>query len=59
MDAGDWRGVFTLVMFVLFIGICIWAWSGRRKSDFDEAAQLPLEDETQIPDTPDSGSEDR
>jgi cytochrome c oxidase cbb3-type subunit IV len=56
MDAGDWRGVFTLVMFVLFIGICVWAWSGRRKSDFDEAAQLPLEDETQIPD---SGSEDR
>jgi cytochrome c oxidase cbb3-type subunit 4 len=45
MDAGEWRGVFTIIMFVLFIGICLWAWSGRRKADFDEAAQLPLDDE--------------
>ena len=45
MDAGDWRGVFTIIMFVLFIGICLWAWSSRRKADFDEAAQLPLDDE--------------
>ena len=44
MDAGDWRGIFTIVMFVLFIGICLWAWSSRRKTDFDEAAQLPLEE---------------
>jgi len=45
MDAGDWRGVFTIVMLLLFIGICAWAWSSRRRSDFDEAARLPLEDE--------------
>lgn len=45
MDAGDWRGIFTIVMFVMFIGICVWAWSSRRKADFDEAAQLPLDDE--------------
>ena len=44
MDAGEWRGVFTIVMFVLFTGICLWAWSSRRKKDFDEAAQLPLDD---------------
>ena len=47
MDAGDWRGVFTIVMFLMFIGICLWAWSSRRKADFDEAAQLPLDDELQ------------
>ena len=45
MDAGDWRGIFTIVMFVIFIGICVWAWSSRRNADFDEAAQLPLDDE--------------
>jgi cytochrome c oxidase cbb3-type subunit 4 len=45
MDAGDWRGIFTAVMFLLFIGICAWAWSSKRKQDFDEAAQLPLQDE--------------
>jgi cytochrome c oxidase cbb3-type subunit 4 len=45
MDAGDWRGVFTVVMFVLFIAICLWAWSSRRKDGFDEAAQLPLDED--------------
>lgn len=43
MTAGDWRGLFTIVMLVLFIAICRWAWSKKRKSDFDEAAKLPLE----------------
>jgi cytochrome c oxidase cbb3-type subunit 4 len=45
MDAGDWRGIFTIVMFLMFIGICIWAYSRKRKQDFDEAAQLPLHDD--------------
>ena len=52
MDAGDWRGVYTLLMFLLFVGICIWAWSSRRKTDFDEAAQLALDDDNQVPDAP-------
>lgn len=42
MDAGTWRGIFTLLMLLLFVGICLWAWSGRRKPDFDEASRLPL-----------------
>jgi cytochrome c oxidase cbb3-type subunit 4 len=45
MDAGDWRGIFTLVMLLSFVAIVIWAYSGKRKKDFDEAAQLPLDDE--------------
>jgi cytochrome c oxidase cbb3-type subunit 4 len=28
-----------------FIGIVVWAYSARRKSDFDEAALLPFADE--------------
>lgn len=45
MDAGTWRGIFTLVMLVLFVALWIWAWSSKRKSDFDEAAQLPFSDD--------------
>ena len=37
--------VWTIVLLVLFIGIVLWAWSGRRRKDFDEAARLPLEDD--------------
>ena len=42
MDAGTLRGIFTAIMLLLFVGVCVWAYSGRRKADFDEAAQLPL-----------------
>ena len=38
-------GIVTLVLLPLFIGGWIWAWSPRRKRDFDEAAQLPLADD--------------
>lgn len=45
MDAGTWRALFTLFMFVAFIGIAVWAYSSRRKGDFEEAANLPLEED--------------
>lgn len=48
MDAGTWRGIFTAVMLVLFIGICVWAWSARRRQVFDDAARLPLESDDAI-----------
>jgi len=43
MDAGTLRGLFTVVMLILFIAICFWAWSGRRKNTFDALARMPLE----------------
>jgi len=43
MEPGTWRALFTLFMFLAFIGVFLWAWSSRRKSDFVEAAHLPLE----------------
>jgi cytochrome c oxidase cbb3-type subunit IV len=47
MDLNDMRVIVMLVGFVLFVGICIWAWSSRRTKAFDEAARLPfLDDET-------------
>lgn len=43
MDPGTWRGIFTVVMLLLFVAICAWAWNGRQRKTFHEAAQLPLE----------------
>lgn len=43
MEPGIWRGLFTLFMFLAFLGTFLWAWSSRRKNDFDSAANLPLE----------------
>ena len=39
--------VFLLDTFIVlfFVAIVIWAWSGRRKKRFDEAANIPLNDE--------------
>ncbi|MCA0176022.1 MAG: cbb3-type cytochrome c oxidase subunit 3 [Proteobacteria bacterium] len=45
MDINTLRIAVTLVSFVLFVGIVAWAWSRRRESDFEAAAQLPFQDE--------------
>jgi cytochrome c oxidase cbb3-type subunit IV len=37
------RTVVTVVWFVAFIGLWLWAWSGRRARDYAAAAHLPLE----------------
>jgi cytochrome c oxidase cbb3-type subunit IV len=39
------HSIWTVVLLVVFIGIVIWAWSGKRKHAFDEAARIPLEDD--------------
>jgi len=47
MDTSLIQVVWTLVVLVLFVGIVIWAWSGKRKQEFDEAANIPFtEDDT-------------
>ncbi len=45
MDRGSLLGIGTLLAMIAFIGVCIWAWSGKRKQRFEEAAQLPFADE--------------
>ena len=42
MDINDLRGLSTLFLMVTFIGLCIWAYSSKRKTTFDEAANLPF-----------------
>ena len=49
MDINDIRALFTLLTFLAFIGLWIWAWSSKRKTDFDATAhQLFSEDEELI-----------
>ncbi len=45
MDIGTLRGLGTLLIFVAFIGLVFWAFNNKRKSSFDEAANLPFADE--------------
>jgi cytochrome c oxidase cbb3-type subunit 4 len=47
MDMNTIRGLITAVLILVFLGIVAWAWSARRKSDFDAAARLPLEEDEQ------------
>lgn len=48
MDINDLRSVFTVLSFALFVGIVWWAYSDRRKKAYDEAARLPLDDDSPI-----------
>ena len=45
MDINDLRGLSTLFLMITFIGLCIWAYSSKRKKTFEEAANLPFADE--------------
>ena len=46
MDINDLRSLFTVLAFIAFIGIVWWAYSDRRKASYDEAAMLPLDDDS-------------
>ena len=58
MDIGTIRGIGTAVVFIAFIGLALWAYSSKRKSSFDEAANLPFADDpkTSVPDEQSSRS---
>ena len=45
MGLAHFHAGFTVVLFITFVGIVIWAYSRHRKKDFDEAARLPFTDE--------------
>jgi len=34
--------IFTVISFLIFVGIVLWAWSARRKAQFDAAAVEPF-----------------
>ena len=46
IDINDFRAWHTVILMASFIGILFWAYSSRRRSAFDEAANLPFADES-------------
>ncbi len=45
MDYGTYRGVYTLILLVLFLVIVYWAYSKNRTSKFDEIANSIIDDD--------------
>jgi len=45
MDLTVFRTVMLVLLVIAFCGVCIWAWSKKRKRRFQEAANLPFADE--------------
>lgn len=49
VDFSSFHAWWTLALLITFLGIVCWAWSAKRKQDFEEAARLPLEDDKEGP----------
>ena len=49
MDANIIRGAILVGLIIGFLGIWAWAWSKKRKPEFDRAARMPLEEDLPEP----------
>jgi len=49
MSAALTHTIWTVLLVIVFVGIVVWAWSGRRRERFEAAARLPLEAEGPLP----------
>ena len=45
MDINVMRSAVTVVSLLIFLGIVAWAWSKRTRAEFEDAANLPFQDE--------------
>jgi len=45
MDITLIQSIWTVVAFITFIVIVLWAWSSHRKQAFEDAARLPFEED--------------
>lgn len=48
MDINDLRSIVTVAALLCFLAITAWAYSGKRKRDFAEAANLPFTDPEEL-----------
>jgi cytochrome c oxidase cbb3-type subunit 4 len=48
MEINDLRVISTVVAFLTFVGIVVWAYSSKRKQGFEEAALQPLLEDDSI-----------
>jgi cytochrome c oxidase cbb3-type subunit IV len=42
------HSVWTAILLLIFIGIVAWVWSSKRKSYFEEAARIALDDDAPV-----------
>lgn len=45
------QSIWTIVVMVIFLSIIVWAYSSKRKSEFEEAAYLPIADDDSVTST--------
>jgi cytochrome c oxidase cbb3-type subunit IV len=38
-------GITAACLLLIFIGICLWTYSGRRRASFEASSRLPLEED--------------
>jgi cytochrome c oxidase cbb3-type subunit 4 len=55
MDINDLRAAITVVSFLAFVGIVVWAYGAGRKRRFDRAARSVLEEDDTGPGRGESG----
>jgi len=48
IEIGTLRGIGTALVLLSFICMTLWAYSGKRRAAFDEAALLPFADEPKL-----------
>jgi len=49
MEVITWvQSIWTIVVMIIFLSVVIWAYSSKRKAEFDEAARLPLDDDDSV-----------
>ena len=40
------HSIWTVLVLVAFLAIVAWAWSGKRREEFERSARIPLDDDT-------------
>ncbi|WP_339460557.1 cbb3-type cytochrome oxidase subunit 3 [Pseudomonas sp. EA_105y_Pfl2_R69] len=48
IEIGTLRGIGTALVLLSFVCVTLWAYSGKRRTAFDEAARLPFADEPKL-----------
>ena len=49
MDVNDLRVAVTVVSLLVFLGLLAWVARSRHRQAFDEAARIPLADDSKVP----------
>lgn len=51
MEQITFLSIGTVLAFIAFMSVCYWVYFAHKKSDFDEAAQLPFVDDMELDNT--------